>query len=704
MPSPKVISPQTQDKYSLDKETVGGTLLLTLHGTVDHAFEGKKVGAAVTARKVVVDMRDARRFASWGMSEWMDFLRINVNRDLYLVECSTYSVSQLNLVTGLLGHAKLVSFYASYRCGSCSKELESLFLVPQERAHIRDLPESSQVCASCGGRARLEEYPAAFFDAIASRPAFDIDDEVVALLHTRYGYDIAVDTSRFRAHRRVQKDYTYLRLSGDVTALPSAPLVAASTGTTVLDLEHLAFDPYELTSWRAYMQGARATAKSLQLAACPVGFLEAGVFPEDLHDKVKVRTFALGYHCGRCATDTVQMVDVATHLEELAGGAVPAARCPKCQDSLAPQLTPGLQARIRALPARDRDPALDSFLAKASQEQRANLDDALAPRAPVPAVVPGARSTSTYVLGAVGVAALCAMAVVAVLLLRKRDQPLPTLVAPTVPVVASVAPKPAFERPDWVQFDVPSSAYCQDLINRMVCVGVSSYSKRRDDAVAEASAVALEELVNAIGLKIADPQLRNSVTTAPGAIRTKLLADLTTADVDRESTAYHAADAALAAGRKRVVESFRVSGGPAVPAQRSDWHWEEYDAKSGGTEFLVFVRYDITLDAVKSLVDRYSTPTTVLGSSVITAFPAAAWEHSDFAGGVLVRTAGRPLADAKVAAGNLITAVGDTRVADTTSLARQLQDWKAATGPLRLEIKAGETPARVAEIPRNRVR
>ena len=50
----------------------------------------------------------------------MDFLRFSADRDLYLVECSTYALSQINLITGLLGHGKLVSFYAAYRCGSCS--------------------------------------------------------------------------------------------------------------------------------------------------------------------------------------------------------------------------------------------------------------------------------------------------------------------------------------------------------------------------------------------------------------------------------------------------------------------------------------------------------------------------------------------------------------------------------------------------------
>src|SRR5512140_2264289 len=157
---------RTSEKFECQKTTFGGVTFLALHGTLDQAFEGRKTAESIHTKKLVVSMRGVRRFASWGMSEWMDFLRINAARDVYLVECSTYAMSQINLVTGLLGHGKLVSFYASYRCGSCSEELETLFLIPGDRAIIRDLPSSHQECTTCGGRARLEEYPAAFFDTI----------------------------------------------------------------------------------------------------------------------------------------------------------------------------------------------------------------------------------------------------------------------------------------------------------------------------------------------------------------------------------------------------------------------------------------------------------------------------------------------------------------------------------------------------------
>src|SRR5688572_25467076 len=95
----KALTPaRSPEKFVFEKATYGGVGFLALQGTLDHAFEGRKVAAAVHSKKLVVSMRNVRRFASWGMSEWMSFLQVTADRELYLVECSTYAVSQMNLV------------------------------------------------------------------------------------------------------------------------------------------------------------------------------------------------------------------------------------------------------------------------------------------------------------------------------------------------------------------------------------------------------------------------------------------------------------------------------------------------------------------------------------------------------------------------------------------------------------------------------
>jgi len=158
--TPKPLSPtatqgRNPNKFAFEKSTSGGVTYLTLRGVLDQAFDGKKLAAMIHTPKVVVSLRHVRRFASWGMSEWMDFLQVNAARDLYLVECSTYAMSQINLVTGLLGHAKLVSFHASYRCGSCGEAFASKWPASSRITPARPLVHwaPGDVMKGCGAAA-----------------------------------------------------------------------------------------------------------------------------------------------------------------------------------------------------------------------------------------------------------------------------------------------------------------------------------------------------------------------------------------------------------------------------------------------------------------------------------------------------------------------------------------------------------------------
>ena len=685
-----------QDKFSMEKAVFGGVTQITLHGTLNEAFEGRKLAEAIRSKRVVINMQDVRRFASWGMSEWMDFLRECADSDLYLVECSTYVVSQLNIVTGLMGHAKLVSFHASYRCGSCSEEIGKLFLIPA----IREIPESTLACATCGGRARLEEFPATFFESIVERPSFDVDDEALAFMRSHLKYDLSPDLTRFRAFRRVQKDYTYLRLTGNIATLPPDVLARAAAGTTLVDLESIVFEPTQVTGWRNFLPAAMLKVKSLQLVNCPPGFLESGVRLEDLRDKLKVRTFGMSYECGTCGTHTVQMVDVASHLEDLVQGAVPPARCSSCNSTLAGAMSPELAAIVSALPARERDVALDSFLAKARAEPIEKLENCLlAPKAKMP---PAPRGRGAYL--AVGLSVLVVGGLAITMKLRNQpDEPVASggsggssaaVVAPT--------PHPTFTRPEWIISDVPASASCQDMSNRLMCVGVSSYTLDKDDGVVEATDAALEELVSSIGLKIADPLFKDTLMPAYSDVRAKALSALQAAELDRArdpraAATYTAAAETVRKARKRVVDVLKASDGAAVPAQRSDWYWEEYTRETGkGTEFLVFVRFDVPTDAVKALVEKYSSTTPVLGGAVMTAFPSLAWEHALFAGGAMVTKPGPQLAGAGIAAQQIVTAVGGQRVTDATGLAKRAE---AATDDIKLTVETGDAPGQVVTVP-----
>lgn len=678
-------------KFKLDKTTNGGITTLTLQGVLDEGFEGQKVAESVKTKKLLINLRNVRRFASWGMSEWMNFMRGVADHDLYFIECSAYAVNQMNLVTGLIGHGKLVSFYAPFRCAACGEEFEALMVVPIDRAAIRDIADMMRPCATCGANARMDKYPASMYAQIAERPAFDIDDEVVAYLRSRHRYDLAPNLTRFRAYRRVQDNLTYIRMSGSISTLPPDQLARASQGTTILDLASIVFDPNELASWRSYVRSAMANVTALQLLDCPPGFLEHGVLPEDLQTKLKVRTFALDYQCLTCETTTPYMVDVAPNLEQLTEGIIPTARCPTCQSVLVPPVT-DLAGLLRRLPARENDPNQERFLAKSRTEPVTKLEDCLVARAAKDGKA-GGIPKFVYIASAVGVLLVAGMVVIAMGVWKQRTQAPPLEVGSGSSGSSGPAQNtPTYQRPDWIILDQPASAFCQEAgINRLTCIGVSSYRSNQNDAVVEASDAALDELVNAVALKINAAVFKDTELSAYSSARSKALQALQALDTDRRSAAYAAADEVVRKARHRVADILKESGAPAAPTQRSDWYWEEYAIeKGGGTEFLVFVRYDVTLDAVKALVEKYSAVTTFDGGAAITAFPGLAWQYPDFTGGAVLTKVGRPYSSAGLAPHSIIVSVGEQHVVDANALTHQLQEAMKAPGDLKLTAKTGD--------------
>jgi hypothetical protein len=697
--TPQQQRPAPREKFYAEKSIHGGISYLTLGGTLNVDFVGRKIAKLIKGTKVVVNMRHVRRFASWGMSEWMDFLRINNERDVYLVECSTYALSQLNLVTGLLGQAKLLSYYASFRCVQCGEEIESQFIIPRDRETIRELPVSFQACPACGGRARLEEYPAAFFETIADRPPFDIDDEVLGFLRSHLQYQLEPDLTRFRAYSAVKGRHTYLRLSGNLATLPAEQLVRAVGGTTVVDMAGVMLTN-DLRAWETFVTAAMGKVDTLQLLDVPVGFLEhGGVQTRDLKQKLRIRTFQLEYDCFHCERKSTHVIDVADNLEQLAEGTPPTAKCPTCRASLVAATPMQLAMLLRTLPARDRDPVLDKLVAASRDKPIDKLENCLVASATAAEPPKPPRSGMLFVALALSSALVAVLAVVGFVLWNQREEQVKQ------PVVGSnepqPSPSPTFVRPEWIVSQIPSSAYCHDMINRMMCVGVSSYRATKEEGVLEASDAALEELVNAVALKITDPFFRESVLPQYSEARTKTISTLQAADLDRKTDpkateAFEAADGAVRAARKRVVETLRASGGAAVPTQRSDWYWEEYAGENGKpNEILVFVRYDISLDAMRALVEIYSSTAGEHGTTAMTAFPALAWRYSDFAGGAVLTKVHRKLAAAGIEPPQMVTAVGDQRITDAATLARLLGEAKDS---IKLTVKAGDDPPKTVGV------
>ncbi|MDX2091898.1 MAG: hypothetical protein SFX73_28810 [Kofleriaceae bacterium] len=647
-------------KFRIDRTTAPGLTMLSLHGVVEANLEGKKLASSVKTPKVLINLREVRRFASWGMAEWMNFLRATQELDLYFIECSTYAIQQISQITGLLGHGKLVSFHAPFRCGTCGEERDEIIVVAQEPAKLRELLDSVRACPACGGTSRINRHQADVAVAVTSKAGYDIDDDVAAFLRAQYKYEITPNLSKFRALRRKQGRNTFLRLSGNLGTLPAKKLALAAEGTTVIDISRVNFDPAHLTAWRDFIASASPNVDSLQLLDCPPSFFDYAVSPEDLDSpKLKVRTFVQTYVCPKCSTHSGLMIDVAQQLEELIGGVLPSHRCPSCKFEIPP---PFVHGPIQRLPARERDHELDRFIDKVRHEPDDKLENALAAR--VTKKSSGVATQRTVFIGSALAAVLVGAIVLVVMFVFKKDAPVVTA-QPT-----PRDPGPQFQRPEWILSDTPSSAYCQEMIGRMMCVGVSPYGTDRDAAVIAANDAAIDELVNLVGIRISDDWFRDNVLAGYSSARTKALAAM-------QNAGPRADDPSVRAVRHKVAELFLASGGPSVPAQRSDWYWEEYERGGGkGTEFLVFVRYDVSVEALSALVKRYGATSSLSDSTILTAFPGLAWQYPGFAGGVMLSTVKGALASAGFKPLQVITAVNETALTDALQLIKQLSEGK----------------------------
>ena len=113
-------------------------------------------------------LREFRRISSDSVQKWIDFTRALSagdkpgERRLHLLECPIPFVHQANLITNLLEHQDVVSFYAPYSCAGCSLDEERLVDVKRDLAGGKQRTPPVQSCSSCGKPMAFDELPEFF--------------------------------------------------------------------------------------------------------------------------------------------------------------------------------------------------------------------------------------------------------------------------------------------------------------------------------------------------------------------------------------------------------------------------------------------------------------------------------------------------------------------------------------------------------------
>ncbi len=686
-----------ESKLKIDKFADGAVTCLKLIGTIDEQFDGKKLAGSLKAGTLVLDLGEIAKITSFGIREWVDFINGAGQKaeSIYLIECAPKVMDQLNMVQNFAGKGRVFSFYAPYRCDYCDADRRMLLQVDRDYEAIKTMKPPERPCSNCGNPEYFDEDPTSFFSQLAQQAKFELDPGVASFLASKLNYAVSDAARRLRVDKHIDARNVYLKIMGDLDgSFPREKLAEGMEGNLVLDLSQVGkIDPAGAAEWRGFLAMITPTCERIFFVGCPPVFLERLTQASDLGAKAQVLSFAMPYSCAKCATTASQLVDVEQHFDVLKFATPPEMKCVDCGGPTTCAASENLLSHLPSLPKPAIEPALRKFIKEA--QERKPEKPAMATTVAEAAAAGRSSSTFTLIVAVLAAALLAGGVVLGITWYnqKKRDEQTAALQRSRDAVGAIKTQAP---RPEWIKSDTRAAASCDDAGGGLLCVGVSSYTDTPEEAQAEATDAALEELVNQLGLKIDDPTFGQAVRTLYGNARQVALSTFESAKSDSDGTRYDRARKTVRDGRAAVAAALRKSGGAAVPAQPAAEHVEEYTAAGGqGSKFLSFVQYKVSADQTKTLRARYATPSEALGAKALTVFPGLAWRYSGISEGAILSAVGEgAIKNVGLSAGCVVLKVQDRVVSDAATFAShattEFDRLKKEGGTLQFYVKCGD--------------
>jgi ABC-type transporter Mla MlaB component len=676
-------------KLVIEKFADGRIACLKFVGTIDEAFEGKKLGQSATGDVLVIDLGSVKKISSFGIREWVDFVGAASKqvRSLILIECAPKVVDQLNMVANFAGGGRVFSFYVPFRCDYCDSEHRVLLQVDRDHETIKKMKLAERPCPSCNESMYFDEDGATFFSYLIGQERFELEPAVAGFLASKLNYVVSDLNRKLRVDKIIEGRTTYLRLAGDLDrTFPRDKLAEGLEGLVLVDLSSIGrIEPAGAAEWRRFVQMATPLVERLDLAAVPPAFLEKLCGRDDLGAKGSVVTLTLPYTCGPCGTTSQQLIEVGPHHEILKFATAPELRCPQCKHGMQCVAGESLMTILPQLPklaaSSELVKSIGMLRERATAPARRPSERKVALSQPA---MPAAARTSLLVPFLA--AALAVVLAAGGYLGYQRwgaDKPAKA-------TAGTVIDRSAAQRPAWITGDAQSNATCTDTSTGVSCVGVSSLVARQDEAEDEALEIALDAVANAIAIRIVDPAWKRAVLPIYHAAREAKLAAF-----DRDP-ASSTARREVREARQAVARALRATSGGAIPPTPARY-WEQYD--SDGKRYLAFAQLAIAKTELAKLVESYSQPAAALGATVVGAFPLVAWRHPGVErGAIVVALAPGPLKTLGLAEQHVVLSIAGRDVADATSFARLATDEHASLagrgGTLRLEVQTGDTTPR----------
>ncbi len=648
---------------------------LRVSGVIDERFEGSRAGSRIKSESVIVNCAAVQLITSFGIRRWGEFVDDLGRRKiaLYYVECSPRFVDELNQVVHFAAHGHVLSTYAPYTCSTCRAQRTILIRVDTDAETIRTRQPPTMSCMVCGGTLEFDDDPAAYFPALAPHVGVKISPQVLTFLEARLGY-----TSDNERNLQIQKvisgDHTVIMMAGTLDAsLRAKKLSEGLEGPTVLDLSSvLHVQQPGLRAWREFLDEAMRRAAHLWLIGCPALIAERAMEGLGGATNLDVVSVRIPYHCEKCgATEFVPIELEGKDGSAVRQGQFPRYNCSGCGKTTDPMVGAKLVQELQQM----RPPSAPGSLRKAVKKAQRQIEASRKVVAPKKSV-----ASNWWAIAAIS-AVVVLTGFSSVLFLRERNEK---------PAPNSDGTNQTFMRPDWVSSDLAASSYCVDRGLQLTCVGISAYRDVRDEAEQEAMAGALEAVLRTTLLTGDSPGLSEQ--------RDKYLQGWTEAvqnlekahDDEKNPQEHEAALGAMLTLRGRVADLALRQRSPGTPIQRTDWYWEQYNKEPGpGTEFLVWVRIDVSsAEAKAAIANYYGGVIEVDAGKVVPAAPGIGW-LVDPAGKIafyVVNVDGGLLAQCGIEPGDILLIEGQAEGAEAT---RQLITAALEKGQPNVEVRRG---------------
>jgi anti-anti-sigma regulatory factor len=650
---PNLVRPSgpIEAKLTIEKFADGSITCLRFSGTVDEAFDGKKLASTVDTDTLVLDLGGVKKISSFGIREWVDFSTAAAARAkrIVLIDCSPKVVDQLNMVANFAGTGRVYSFFAPFRCDYCDSEQRVLLDVAKDFESIKSMKLAERPCPACREAMYFDYDGSTYCSYVLGQGPFELEPELVQFLAAKLDYRVGGLDSKLKVDKVIDGRITYLRLSGDLNNSFQRDKVAEGLeGTVIVDMGAVPrVEPAGAAAWRGFVQQVSPLVDQVDLIGVAPGVLERICTKEDLGTKVQVLDFSLPYACTTCGTTSGQVIEVVTHADVLKFATAPELRCPTCKDALQCTASEGLMTILPGLPK----PIVTKDLARQIDELRnRKLERRMLTATPMPRSIDVAQrrlAVTPFLIGLV----VIMLGIVGYFVYSRVHGPVPGPYG-----LGPIAGRSAPDRPAWIASPALGAVTCTTGDGGgTTCVGASQPLASQEEAEDEASDAAYEGVAYAVAgdrwLQAIAPQVNETRAAAIAAVAR----DAQSAQARRD----------VHDGRHAVARTFRLVA-PPVAAR----YWESFDT-ADGKKFVAFAQVAVTSAQAKHVQSRAMQVANALGATVVDLQPELGWRFPKLErGAVVTKLARGPLQDLGLAEHYIVLAIDGHDVADAASFAK----------------------------------